>query len=410
MTAAAAINHKDPDNWLVGVGPAHTVYTRDAGKTWSASQPETTVTYFGDPVLISDGKGDIHYVYTAGPADSAGARPDRIVCRTSGDGGGSWTSETFLANQPLYDQVRPRPGMHKGSLYLTWTRFNRDLQKDSACESSVLFSTTSNDGKKWSDPVLINQTPGDCAEDALTMQGGAPVIGLDGKIFVAWSNRGTIYLDRSYDKGSTWLSNDLAIGKHQAGGSMKIPGFERGYGAPLLAVDNSLSFFRGTLYLVWADQSKGENDTDIWFMRSTNRGDFWSPPQRINKDSTTRHQFLPSMEIDETTGIIYIVYYDRRSYDDLRTDVYLSYSTDGGNQFTEIKLSESSFVPQAGLPFSGQTTVATFKGVILPAWTTMDDNGGTSVWTAPFKQGDLIKKEDAPRLQQLQQLQQQRRR
>jgi carbohydrate-selective porin OprB len=43
---------------------------------------------------------------------------------------------------------------------------------------------------------------------------------------------------------------------------------------PVLKVDNSKSRMNGSLYLVWADQRNGENDTDIWFMRSTNQGDF----------------------------------------------------------------------------------------------------------------------------------------
>jgi hypothetical protein len=232
------------------------------------------------------------------------------------------------------------------------------------------------------------------------MQGAAPAINADGKLFVAWSNGGVIYLDRSYDGGKTWLSNDLAIGRHPGGGQITVPGIQRCHSTPVLAVDNSLSYLRGTLYLVWADQSNGENDTDIWFMRSTNRGDLWTQPRRINMDSIGRHQFLPSLTVDEATGILYIVYYDRRSYDDLRTDVYLAYSTDGGLKFTEVKVSESPFVPVAERPFADHIAITAFKGVIAPVWTRMDD-GSTSVWTALLRQGDLIKKEAAPRLQQL---------
>jgi len=168
----------------------------------------------------------------------------------------------------------------------------------------------------------------------------------------------------------------------------------------MLAVDNSLSYFRGSLYVVWADQSKGENDSDIWFIRSTNRGDLWTQPRRVNMDSTGKHQFLPSIAVDEATGILYILYYDRRAYDDLRTDVYLAYSTDGGTKFTEVKISQSPFVPVAEKPFADHIAVAAFKGVIAPVWTRMDDSG-MSVWTSLLKQGDLVKKEDVPRLQQL---------
>ena len=412
MNPTLAINHRDPNNWVVGVAPNGTLYTRDGGKTWSVSKSESSWGNYGDPALISDGKGNFHYLHAAGPGgkNPVDSRHDRIVSRTSADGGNSWEAETFFGNRPPYDQVRPRPALlQRGSLYVTWTQFNHDGQTDSTCHSNILLSMSSNDGKKWSEPVQINQTPGDCQDDAQTMQGAAPAVNTEGKLFVTWSNRGVIFLDRSYDGGRTWLSNDLAIGRYPGGGSIKVPGIQRCYGMPVLAVDNSLSYFRGSLYLVWADQSKGENDTDIWFQRSTNRGDLWSQPYRVNQDGIGKHQFLPSIAVDEVTGILYIVYYDRRAYDDLRTDVYLAYSMDGGTKFTETKISESPFVPVAENAFAGHTAIAAFKGVIAPVWTRMDD-GGKSVWTSLLKQGDLIKKEDVPRLQNLQHIQQLRRR
>ncbi len=402
ISPTIAINHKNPTNWVAGVAPNSTLYTRDGGNTWSLSKPEASWGNYGDPALISDGKGNFHYLHAAGPGgkNAADSGQDRIVSRTSSDGGSTWEAETFFGNQPPYDAVRPRPGMLRGSLYVTWNRFDHRGQSDSTCQSNILLSMSSNDGKKWSEPVQINQIPGDCQDDAQSMQGAAPAINAEGKLFVAWSNRGVIYLDRSYDGGKTWLSTDLAVGRHAGGGKITVPGIQRCYSMPVLAVDNSLSYFRGVLYLVWADQSNGKNDTDIWFMRSTNRGDLWTQPRRINMDSIGKHQFLPSVAVDEATGILYIVYYDRRSYDDLRTDVYLAYSTDGGIKFTEKKISENPFVPVAEKPFADHTAIAAFKGVIAPVWTRMDD-GSTSVWTALLRQGDLVKKEDIPRLQQL---------
>jgi hypothetical protein len=402
INPTVAINHKELDNWVVGVAPNSTLYTRDGGKTWRVSTPESSSGNYGDPALIADGRGNFHYWHEAGPGGKsvADSRQDRIVSRTSSDGGSTWDAESPFGIRSPYDQVRPRPGVSRGSLYVTWSRFDHQAQTDSTCQSNILLSMSSSDGRKWSEPIQINQTPGDCDEGARTMQGAAPAINTEGKLFVAWSNRGVIFLDRSYDGGKTWLSNDLAIGRHPGGGRIMVPGIQRCYSMPVLAVDNSLSYFRGSLYLVWADQSNGENDTDIWFMRSTNRGDLWTQPRRVNLDSLGKHQFLPSIAVDETTGILYIVYYDRRAYDDLRTDVYLAYSMDGGIKFTEVKISESPFVPVADKPFTDHIAIAAFKGVIAPVWTRMDD-GSTSVWTALLKQGDLIKKADVPRLQQL---------
>ena len=171
---------------------------------------------------------------------------------------------------------------------------------------------------------------------------------------------------------------------------MDIPGISRCNGMPVLMADNSPGTFRGSLYLVWADQKNGTNDTDIWFMRSTNRGDNWTPPLRLNQDGPGKHQFLPWMAVDQTTGYIYIVYYDRRAYDDNQTDVYVAFSMDGGNTFKEKKISESPFVPTESKFFGDYNNIAAHKGIIAPIWTRMD-NQRTSVWTAVLKLDDLLK-------------------
>lgn len=172
---------------------------------------------------------------------------------------------------------------------------------------------------------------------------------------------------------------------------MEIPGLDHSNGMPVLRIDNSTSRFHGTLYVLWADQRNGNTDTDIWLIRSTNRGDNWTPPQRINKDVSGKHQFLPAMAVDQATGNIYVVYYDRRNFNDLQTDVYLAYSTDGGNVFNEVKISESSFVPATSKPLGNHISIDAHKGTIVPVWTRMD-NEKTSVWTAIIKEGELIKK------------------
>jgi hypothetical protein len=112
---------------------------------------------------------------------------------------------------------------------------------------------------------------------------------------------------------------------------------------------------------------------------------------RINQDGSGKHQFLPWLAVDDETGYIYILYYDRRAYDDLQTDVYLAYSVDGGATFKETKISETPFIPTAEKFFGDYTNIDAFKGIVTPIWTRMD-NGQTSVLTAVIKDSELIKK------------------
>src|SRR5258707_11088133 len=54
------------------------------------------------------------------------------------------------------------------------------------------------------------------------------------------------------------------------------------------------------------------------------------PPRSTLFPYTTlfRSQFLPWITVDQTNGSVYIVYYDRRSYDDLQTDVYHNFRSE----------------------------------------------------------------------------------
>lgn len=389
------VNKKNPKNIVAGVVLDRAIYTMDGGETWNESKLESPFGVFGDPALVSDGKGNIYYFHLADPSKlgrSNDAWLDRIVCQKSTDGGKTWSEGTSIGNNPPKDQDKEWATVHprKDYVYTTWTQFDKYGLEDPNCHSNIMFSMSTSEGKKWSTPLQINQNPGDCIDDDNTTEGAVPVVDNEGRVFVSWASHGNIYFDRSFDGGSTWLSNDLLIARQEGGWSMDIPGLSRSNGMPVLMIDNSKGRLRNSLYLVWADQRNGTNDTDIWFMRSLNGGDMWTQPMRINQDGPGKHQFLPWMSVDEGTGYLYIVYYDRRAYDDLQTDVYIAYSTDGGGTFKEKKISESPFVPTDSKFFGDYTNISAHHGVIAPIWTRMDD-GKTSVYTAIIKDSDLFK-------------------
>jgi hypothetical protein len=390
------INRKNPKNIVAGVVLDRAIYTLDGGETWSESKLESPHGVYGDPALVSDIKGDIYYFHLSDPSKQGkdnDAWLDRIVCQKSTDGGKTWSEGASIGNNPPKDQDKPWPTVHprKQHVYTTWTQFDKYGVDDPNCHSNIMFSMSTNEGKKWSVPLQLNQNPGDCIDDDNTAEGAVPAVDNLGRVFVTWSSHGNIYFDRSFDGGTTWLSNDLLIAKQPGGWSMDIPGLSRSNGMPVLMIDNSKGRLRNSLYLVWADQRNGANDTDIWFMRSTNFGDMWTQPMRINQDGPGKHQFLPWLAVDEGTGYIYIIYYDRRAYDDLQTDVYIAYSTDGGNIFKETKISESPFIPDDAKFFGDYTNISVHHGVVAPIWTRMD-NGKTSVYTAVIKDSDILNK------------------
>lgn len=394
MNPAIAIQNRDTKILVAGVGPNRAIFTHDGGGSWNEIVLNSPFGENGDPALIADAKGDFYYFHlSSSGSEGAKATGDRIVSQKSDDGGKTWSKGTSIGNNPPKNQRHASPAVHpkKQIIYLTWTEFDSYGLSDPSCQTNILFSMSTNAGGKWTDPVQVSQTPGDCINDDNTPTGSMPVIGLDGRIYSVWANQGIIFFDRSYDGGERWLTNDIGITKQYGGWSLTIPGVGPGNGRPTLAIDNSPSKRPGSLYVVYADQKNGEDDSDIWFVRSTSRGDSWTNAARINKDGPGKHQFMPAMAVDQVTGHIYVVYYDRRAYSDTQTDVYLAYSDNNGETFKEIIISESPFLPVMSKSQNYYINIAAHDGFITPIWTRMDD-GKASVWTAVIKEESLPKK------------------
>ena len=103
--------------------------------------------------------------------------------------------------------------------------------------------------------------------------------------------------------------------------------------------------------------------------------------RKLNEDTGAKQQFFPWMAIDQTNGNLYVVYYDRRAYSDIKTDVYLASSKDGGKTWTEEKISESPFSPDPAVFFGDYNNISAHNGIVRPIWTRCE-NSKLSVWTA----------------------------
>jgi hypothetical protein len=75
------------------------------------------------------------------------------------------------------------------------------------------------------------------------------------------------------------------------------------------------------------------------------------------------------------------VFYDRRNYNDNKTDVYMAVSKDGGESFENFKISNSPFVPNSGVFFGDYTGISAHNNIVRPIWTRLE-NSDLSVWTA----------------------------
>lgn len=380
------INPKNPKNIVAGsvLDYAHTSF--DGGKTWSTQNLSSNFGVYGDPCIVANNDGDFFYFHLSDPEGTNWSSKmilDQLVVQQSYDGGKTWSNGNSIGKNKYPKQqdkewavVNP----FNNEMYITWTEFDKYGSKSAKDKSRILFSKSSNKGKDWSKPTVLSNLEGNALDDNKTTEGAVPSVGPNGEIYCAWSVNNSIYFDKSLDGGKTWLKKDIEAVNNLSGWDFGIPGLGRANGMPITAVDLSNSKYKGTIYINYCNQDNGKDDTDVYLVKSTNNGNSWSKPIRVNQDKTISHQFFTWMSVDPKNGYIYIVYYDRSKYTDYQTDVVLAVSKDGGNTFKNTTISDSPFKTNEFLFFGDYNNIQAYNGIIRPIWTRFE-NGKLSVWT-----------------------------
>nr|WP_294935067.1 T9SS type A sorting domain-containing protein [uncultured Flavobacterium sp.] len=376
-----AINPNNTNQLVAGSNISNVYTSNDAGLTWTKNTLSSTYGVWGDPTIICDNNNNFYYFHLSNPPVS-GSWIDRIVCQKTSNLGTNWSSGTYMGLNGTKQQDKQWAVFDNSSnnIYVTWTQFDDYGNSDPTKKTHIRFSKSTDAGATWSPAIKINNTDGMCVDDSDTVEGAVPTVGPAGQIYVSWSGPAGIVFKKSLDHGVTWSANEIPIVPTHRW-DFAIPGVDRPNGMPVTACDISGGPHNGTIYVNWSDQSNGPNDTDIFLSKSTDGGNTWSAPFRVNNDAPGKHQFFSWMTIDQTNGYIYIVFYDRRNYINNNTDVYLAYSTNGGASFTNTKISTTPFLPVSSVFMGDYTNITAHNGVIRPMWTRMD-SGQVSVWTA----------------------------
>jgi hypothetical protein len=162
-----------------------------------------------------------------------------------------------------------------------------------------------------------------------------------------------------------------------------------------LAWDRSGGPHSGRLYAVWTQESKNESDDmNVMLQHSDDAGATWTPPVRLNDDTTANSQFNPAIAVDQATGEVGVSWYDCRNdqgtggtgdTDGIRNDdtqIWATVSTDGGMSFSRnLRVSAgTSNATDAGSFFDyGDYTHAAFQSHhFYPVWSDNSDSTGTN--------------------------------
>ncbi|MFK7970467.1 MAG: sialidase family protein [Bacteroidia bacterium] len=382
-----AISPLDTNLVVAGAVLNKVYYSLDGGKTWEDLDMESQHGIFGDPNILAAEDGRFYYFHLAMPGErSEKSFLNQIVCQTSTDSGKTWSAGSSIGKKKREDQDKEWSveDPSSGRVYVTWTQFDKYESTKKKHESNILISWSDDKGESWSKAKRINELPGDCLDGDQTTEGAVPAVGPDGEVYVAWARDEAIYFDRSLDGGATWMDEDTRVADQPGGWEQSVPGIYRTNGMPITVCDLSEGPHAGNVYICWADTRNGKEDHDIFLSRSSDLGSTWSEPVRVNDDPAGNIQFLPWLTVDQSTGYLYCVFYDRRNGEGNSTEVYVAYSKDGGQTFTNVKISESPFKPVKNAFFGDYNDISAVQGKIMPVWTRLD-KGRTSVWTTSIR-------------------------
>jgi hypothetical protein len=359
-------------------------YSTNGGLNWSGGNLISNVAKpSGDPVVIVDTAGYFYYIQNANwmiPPPNL----DKFLIQRSTNGGINWSAGTaFALNYPKMDDkpwgcVDFSNSIYRNNIYVTASLFDTYLSHNPNDSSNIMFYRSTDGGLSFTPGKRLNKIAGNCVDSSNTVEGAVPCTGPNGEIYTSWSGPLGIVFDRSTDGGDTWLDEDIFVAD-QPGGWVGYPGTLNHYnGFPVTACDISGGPYNGTIYINWVDQRNGPIDQDVWLVKSTNGGDSWSQPRRVNDDPPGKNQYFTWMTIDQITGYLYFVFYDARNYSyAVYADVYVARSTDGGNTFDNIKVNSSTVNTNGYI--GDYINISAYNNRVRPMWT---DNYGYKVVTA----------------------------
>lgn len=356
--------------------------SRDGGRTWQeelAANPERRSSQ-GDDAVVFGADGTLLHSYISFDglrvARPALARNGIFVRRRDAATGG-WEAPVAVIDHrntvaPFED--KPWPGVDRGAqsprrghVYVAWTRFDEYNTPRPDCRSEIHVSRSTDNGRSFSVPLRISDRVGTCLDDDDTVEGAVPAVGPDGELYVAWSGPAGLVVDRSDDGGVTF-GDDRHVSQIPGGWDIDIPGLSRSNGMPVTVVDGTTGPRRGTVSIAWVDARHG--DPDVFVASSSDRGQTWRTPVRINADAIGNGvaQFFVWLAQDASTGHLHVVYHERVSASGTETRVVMARSEDGGRTWVGVPVPLAPFRTVASVPFGDYNGIDASQGRVVAAF------------------------------------------
>ena len=335
-------------------------YTNDGGLNWTFPGVIESGIFRSDPVLESDAEGTFYY-------NSLTNSPD-YMCKVfrSSTGGSNWDNGVpAQGGDKQWMAIDNTDGIGAGNIYSQWTSYY------SVCYPGF-FTRSTNGGGSYEDCTIIPNEP----------YWGTMAVGPNGELYMAGTTGIDFLVSRSTNAQNpggiiSWdLATSVSLDGYIAYGGGPNPGGL--LGQTLIAVDTSGGENNGNIYLLCSvERMSGPDMADVMFARSTNGGNTFSSPVKINDDiSTANYQWFGTMSV-APNGRIDVIWLDTRDHPGTYLSaLYYSNSKDGGLTWSVNERLSGYFDPHLGWP--QQNKMGDYYDMIS------DNQGAFLSWAATF--------------------------
>src|SRR5437879_6020090 len=341
-------------------------YTTDAGVHWTFPGVLQNGVFRSDPVTKSDEVGNFFYLSLQSTWPTQTFYCDDLWRSTNG--GQSWVEQS--------------PDRGAGGGDKEWFTIDKtngpghgfQYQSDDGgnCSGSgVEFQRSTDGGVTWQAPIVVPN-----GTDIGTLD-----VDTNGNLFIGGEGFSTFYCVRSSNAqigGQTPTFDQVT--PVNMGGTL-IQGGINGVGLCgqlFLAIDRSGGPTNNNIYMLASVVPPGRSTTDVMFVRSTDGGLTFSAPHRINDDpvNPSKWHWFGTFSV-APNGRLDTVWYDtRNAANNTDSQLFYSYSTDGGNTWSANVAVSNPFNPFEGYP--NQNNIGDYITIVS------DATGGNVAYSATF--------------------------